>query len=346
MPSSRISRRALLAITAGAAVGGRAGEAHAAIPLRIGMLHTLSPAPLYIAQARGYFAREGLAPKFRFFEAAQPIAAAAVSGDIDIGSTALTGGFFNLAARGALRVFGGMLHEEPGYDGSAILVSRKAYAAGLTSPAKLAGHSFGITQYGSSFHYMVGRLAMAAHFPLKSIVLRPLQTVPNMVAAVRTGQVDATIAIASMAKPLDAKGEAKIIGWVGDLVPYQITTLFTTERMIRKKADTLHRFARAYESAIADYFHAFLRKDAAGKLIYDASTTAAIAAIQKYVFVGDPKGPEKILAGLGYYSPGGGLDVADVGRQLHWFEAQGFVKAHLHAAQVVDTSFIKPMQGA
>ena len=46
---------------------------------------------------------------FRFFEAAQPIAAAAVSGDIDVGITALTGGFFSLAGRGTLKVIGGGL---------------------------------------------------------------------------------------------------------------------------------------------------------------------------------------------------------------------------------------------
>ena len=138
--------------------------AHAADPLRLGLLHTLSPAPFYIAQERGYFRDEGIDLTFRFFEAAQPIAAAAVAGDIDVGVTALTGGFFNLAEKGALKVIGGALHEQSGYEGSAILVSDKAYRAGLTSLDKLAGHSFAITQYGSSFHYMLGRIAEAERF--------------------------------------------------------------------------------------------------------------------------------------------------------------------------------------
>jgi len=65
--------------------------------------------------------------------AAQPIVAAAVSGDIDGGLTALTGGFFSLAGRGTLKVIGGGLHEQRGYEGTAILVSRMTYDAGLTS---------------------------------------------------------------------------------------------------------------------------------------------------------------------------------------------------------------------
>ena len=123
-------------------------------------------------------------------------------------------------------------------------LSNKAFDAGLTTPDKLAGHSFAITQYGSSFHYMIGRIAEAEHFDIKTVSLRPVQQVPNMLAAVQSGQVDATIAIASQARPLAASGQAHIIGWVGDIVPYQITALFTTDKMIAQHADLLHRFAQ------------------------------------------------------------------------------------------------------
>ena len=317
-----------------------AASARAAEVLRIGLLHTLSPAPLYIAMERGYFRDEGLDASFRFFEAAQPIAAAAVSGDIDVGITALTGGFFSLAGRGTLKVIGGGLHEQPGYEGTAILASRKAYDAGLTSAAQLAGHSFGITQFGSSFHYMAGRIAEREGFALKSLTLRPLQQVGNMVAAVRTGQGDATMAIASMARPLDASGEARIIGWAGDLVPYQITAVFAPSQMVEKRPDTLRRFARAYQRGVADYRDGFLRLDAAGKPVRDAKTAALVSSIQKYVYAGDPNGPRKIEEGVGYYDEDARLDVGDVAAQLRWFTGQGLVKGQIEPADVIDTRFI------
>jgi NitT/TauT family transport system substrate-binding protein len=315
-------------------------RAQAAEPIRLGLLRTLSPAPFYIAQGRGYFADEGVDVTFRFFEAAQPIAAAAVSGDIDVGVTALTGGFFNLAQTGALKVIGGALHEEHGYDGSAILVSDAAYKAGLTSIPKLAGHSFAITQYGSSFHYMIGRIAEGAGFDLGGMHLRVVQTIANMVASVQSGQVDATIAIASMARPVADAGQGHIIGWAGDVVPYQITALFTTAPMIARRADALHRFARAYQRGVADYRAAFLRLDAAGKPILDAATDAAIPLIAKYVFTGDPDARQKIIDGVGYYDAGGALDVKDVTAQLDWFRKQGLVKGDLDAAAIIDTGFL------
>jgi NitT/TauT family transport system substrate-binding protein len=314
--------------------------ARATDSVRLGLLRTLSPAPFYIARERGYFRDAGIDLTFRFFEAAQPIAAAAVAGDLDLGVTALTGGFFNLADKGALKVIGGALHEQPGYEGSAILASTQAYEAGLTSVDKLAGRSFAITQYGSSFHYMLGRIAEKRGFDLKSVTLRPVQQISNMVAAVSTGQVDATIAIASQAKPLAAQGKARIIGWAGDLVPYQITALFTTAAMLDRQRDVVRRFASAYQRGVADYRAAFLRLDAAGKPIVDATTEAAIAPITAYVFTSDPEARAKILQGVGFYSEGGALNVADVVEQLRWFRAQGLVKGEGDPMAIIDTSFL------
>ena len=324
-----LHRRALLAgLAALPAVPARAAE-----PIRLGLLKTLSPAPFDLAQERGHFAAAGVDVAFTFFQAAQPIAAAAVAGDIDVGVTALTGGFFSLAGKGALKVIGGALHEQKGVELTAILASKQAYAAGLTSLDKLAGHSFAITQYGSSFHYMIGRLAQITGFDLKSMTLRPLQDIGNMLAAVRSGQVDATMAIASQAKPAAASGDVHIIGWVGDHVPYQITALFTTKPMLASRADALRRFCAGYQKGVADYRAAFLTNPPTG-------TDAAIAAITKYVFTGDPAAADKIKAGIGWYDEGAALDVTDVKAQLAWFQEQGMVKGPIDPADIIDTAYL------
>jgi NitT/TauT family transport system substrate-binding protein len=333
-----IGRRSCLGLLAATALGSKARAAGDVV--RLGLLHTLSPAPFYLAQERGYFTAEGVDVQFRFFESAQPIAAAAVAGDIDVGVTALTGGFFSLAGKGALRVIGGALHEQKGFDLTAVLVSKKAYDAGLTSLDKLGGHSFGITQFGSSFHYMLGRLAQAEKFDLKSMTLRPLQDISNMLAATRTGQVDATMAIASMARPAAASGDAVIIGWVGDVVPYQITALFTTQRMITGRADVLRKFCRGYQHGVVDYRAAFLNFDEQGKPVYDARTKAALPQLEKYVFTGDPNAETKIKTGIGWYDDGAALDVGDVKSQLAWFQEQGMVKGPIDPAAIIDTSFM------
>ncbi len=126
---------------AGRSAGARRRAAAAHRPAA----HHLAGAALH-RHERGYFAAEGLDAQFRFFEAAQPIAAAAVSGDIDVGITALTGGFFSLAGRGTLKVIGGALHEEKGFDCTALLVverrlRRRADLAGEAGRAQLRHHA-------------------------------------------------------------------------------------------------------------------------------------------------------------------------------------------------------------
>ncbi len=326
---------AMIALAGVLSVRAVAGE-----PVRLGLLHTLSPAPFYIARERVYFQDEGIDLTFRFFDAAQPIAAAAVSGDIDVGVTALTGGFFNLAEKGTLKVIGGGLHEEKGYEGGAILVSDKAYAAGLTGLDKLPGHSFAITQYGSSFHYMAGRIAEAEGFDLKTVTLRPVQTVANMLAALGSGQVDATIAIASQAKPLAASGQAHILAWAGDVVPYQLTAVFTTPGLIAAKPDLLRHFAAAYRKGVADYREAFLRLGPDKRPIIDDKTDAVMPLLTRYVFTGDPNARQKILGGVGYYDAAGALDVKDVLAQIAWFKAQGLVKGDTDPSAMLNTRFL------
>jgi NitT/TauT family transport system substrate-binding protein len=113
---------------------------HAAEKLRVGVLRLASSGPVFIADERGYFAAEGLAVELRFFDAAQPVALATVAGDVDIGVTGLTAGFYNLAGKGALRIIGAQSREEPGYHLIAYLAANQAHAAGLESLKDLPGH--------------------------------------------------------------------------------------------------------------------------------------------------------------------------------------------------------------
>jgi NitT/TauT family transport system substrate-binding protein len=139
---------------------------------------------------------------------------------------------------------------------------------------------------------------------------------------------------------LAAAGQAHIIGWIGDLVPYQLTALFTTERMIQQNASVVQRFCKAYQRGVADYREAFLRRDAAGNPVTDAKTDAAIANITVYVFTGDPNARQKILGGVGYYDAGGALDVADVKEQLRSFKSRDLVKGDADPDSLIDTRFL------
>src|SRR3978361_2117402 len=129
-------RAALLALLSMAV----SGIAHAddVLKAKVGVLRLSSSAPVFIAQDKGYFREAGLDVELKFFDAAQPIAVATTSGDIDFGITAFTAGLYNLAGKGTLKVIGRMSREKAGYPLIGYFARNNAWAAGLTTPKDLA----------------------------------------------------------------------------------------------------------------------------------------------------------------------------------------------------------------
>lgn len=313
------------------------GAATAAEKVRIAALTLVSSAPLFIAQERGYYAAEGLEAELVFFRAAQPVAVAVASGDADFGVTAFTAGFYNLAGQGALKVIGAQSREEPGFDFSAYLASRAAFEQGLTAPDKLPGRSLAITQHGSSFHIMAGLLARKLGVPTKSIRLVPLETLPNMQAALKSGQVDAAILPGHIASQLDRAGEARLIGWVHEQTPYALGGLFTSTRNIEQRRKVVEAFVRAYQRGAGDYHATMNRRDAQGRRIFEADAEPVIAIIAKYT----QATPEAIKAGAPPVDPMGRLDVGNLLEQVALLKEEGLVDPGVEAMRLVDPSFIE-----
>lgn len=337
-----LSRRGWMRLAGAAAIGGAtlgalglSAPAQAGDKVVLGALRFTSHAPSFIAVERGYFAAEGLDVELSFFQAAQPVAVAIASGDIDFGVTALTGGFFNLADKGALKVVAGLYAEDPSADGTALLASNAAFDAGLKTPADLKGRSFGMTQQGSSFHYQAALFAEANGFTVEEIDLKPLQKVGSMIGALKSGQVDAAALPPHIAAPIAAAGEAHVIGWLKDMGPYQVTTVFTSTKNVEQNKDLVARFLRAYQKGVDDYAAAFLVKDAD-----PAKTEAMVALIHGYVYPDQPleKAAPAIKAGAVYMSTD--LDVADLEKQLAWFQAHGLAPKGMIAADFIAPGFV------
>jgi NitT/TauT family transport system substrate-binding protein len=324
---------AALAVFAWAALGGSASAEKAAI----GVLKLASSGPVFIAQEQGYFAAEGLEIELKFFDAAQPIAVAVVSGDVDIGVTGLTAGFYNLAGKGALKIVAAQSREERGYPLIAYLAATRAYEAGLRTLADLPGHSVGITQVGSTFHYSLGRLAEERHVDLQSMKLVPLQSIPNMVSALKGGQVDAALIPATAALPMVQRGEAKLLGWVGDETPWQLGAIFTSPKAIGERRAMVEKVIRAYQKGARVFFDAFLEKDEKGKAIETKAAPELLAIIAKYT----GQSAEQLKSGIPYVDPDARLLVRDIHNQVAWYQGQGLVDKSVDAKSILDLSFVK-----
>jgi len=341
-PISR--RRALGTLAAGLGVTGAVATigapALANTRINVGALRFTSHAPSFVALERGYFAEAGLDVELKFFQAAQPMAVAIASGDADYAVTAITGGLISLAEKGAAKVIGGALQEEPGIPGQKILASNAAYEAGLTSPAQLDGRSFGITQAGSSFHYMASRIAAAEGVTVK---LTPLQKVGAIIGALKSGQVDAWAIVPHIAKSLTDAGAVKEIGVVADYLPdYQVTTVFTSADNAANQRAKTEAFLAAFSQGASD-FNAALVDRTAG----EAAAEDMVRLIHKYVTADKPyeEAAPSIVAGAMRINEGAKLNLGSVLDQLDWFKAEGLVKESITQDTVFDTSYVETVGG-
>jgi len=305
--------------------------------ITVGVLHLASSGPIFIAADKGYFKDEGLEAKLVFFEAAQPIAVAVVSRDLDVGVTAFTAGFFSLAGKGGITVIGAQSREEPGYHLIAYVASDKAYDAGFKSLKDFPGKKIAITQVGSSFHYSLGLLADKLGFKLSSVELAPLQSMPNMDSALEGNQVDGALMPASLAIPLIERGKAHLLGWVGDETPWQLGALFTSPKEVAEHRARLERFVRAYQKGARYYYDQLLAKDASGKVVGGPERAEALAIIAKYI----NETPEQVAKSVAFIDPQGRLLVGDVYRQVAWYQAQGLLDRSVDAKSFLDLGFIK-----
>src|SRR2546421_3361146 len=303
---------------------------------RIGVLRLSSSAPVFIAQDKGYFRDAGLDIELKFFDAAQPIAVATTSGDIDFGITAFTAGLYNLAGKRTLKVIGGMSREKAGYPLIGYFASNNAYAAGLKTPRDLAGKRVAVTQVGSSFHYSLGLLADKYGFKLADVKVLPLQSLSNAAAALKGETVDAALLPVSTARKLMDDGGAKLLGWVGDETPWQLGAVFSSPKTLTNKP-LVTRLLGALARADREYHDVILASVKNGKADINDKTKPLLEIIAKYTSLP----VEQVVGNCAYIDPDGKLDVKNVGNQIAWLQEQGFVDKGFAADAIIAKEYVK-----
>ncbi len=293
----------------------------------LGMLRLTSSAPLFIAMDRGYFAEENLDVVPQWFDAAQPIAVACASSKIDVGATGITAGLYNMAAKGQkLYLVADKGREQKDYPSSALMAGRAAYNAGLVSIETLKGHRIGVTQRGSTYEYMIGRLLESVGLSIKDVTLVPLGKMSAVMAALESGQIDACVLNEPNVTKAQNAGYGVLLAQVGDVIPYQTSAIFYSPEFAQK-SDAAARFLRAYKKALADYHAAVIEKSDETKL------AAIVSVIAKYTNTPE----EDIRAALPYIDKEGALDAADIDTQIAWYRKEGLLEGNLRAADMITT---------
>jgi NitT/TauT family transport system substrate-binding protein len=131
-------------------------------------------------------------------------------------------------------------------------------------------------------------------------------------------------------------GQTKLLGYVGDETPWQLSSIFTTVKTADNVA-FVERFLRAYKKGAHDYIDAFVGAD--GKRRDGPNAPAVLEVIAKYV----GQTPDQVKQAIAYVDPDAKLDVKDLQHQLDWYVAQGMLKNRVDVHSVIDKRYVVPL---
>jgi NitT/TauT family transport system substrate-binding protein len=306
-------------------------QAQAPTKVKVGVLKLTSSAVVFLGVEKGYFKEFGVAPELVYFQAAQPIAVALASGDIEVGATGLTAGLFNIVAGGVrIWIVADKGREWPDHNLTALLVRKDLYDAGARTMRDLKGKRIGITQVGSTFHYNVGRYLEKEGMAPGDVELVPLQALPALNDALVARRVDAVATAEPFVSRLEAAGAGVTIVRTGDTFPWQIATLMYSAKFARDRAHAV-AFMKGYVKASRHYFDAVLAATSG------PAHDEIVAITARYTGAS----PELIRKGFPYQDRDGRLMPGDVGRQTAWWHQQKLLTAPVADKDIVDESFLR-----
>jgi NitT/TauT family transport system substrate-binding protein len=305
--------------------------------IKIGTIKVSGAGPLYLAQDRGYFAAEGLNAQFVFFESSGPIAVANVSGDIDVGVTPPPAGFYALAGQGALKIIAGYIMDWPTFQANGAIVSNAAYEKGFRSFKDMAGKKLSTTQIGGAPHYAWALIAEHFGIDFSTIQITALQSNPNQLTAAIGNQVDGAMMPSTFFTPALQADKVKLIGFAGDVVPWQLGSVFTSTKLANENSETIKKFLRAYLRGIHDYHDAFTGP---GEKRMDRETAPEVlAVISKYV----GQSPEQLKLAMPFIDREARVDVKDIMHQIAWFKSQNMLKDNVSGDDIIDKRYVVPL---
>jgi NitT/TauT family transport system substrate-binding protein len=304
-------------------------------PVKVGVLRLSSTAPIFIGMDKGFFEVEGIKVDPVWFKAAQPIAVATASGDVEVGATGLTAGLYNSIAQGMkISIVADKGREWPGYKLTAIIVDTEQWKGGLRDLKDLKGKRVGITQIGSTFHYILGNLLEKKGMSLNEVKVVPLGSVASMRDTVISHQIESAFLVQPFVTAVELNQAANVLLWVGDHLPYQIAANFYGEKFMKNRSLAVS-FMKGYIRSCRYYYdHALAKKEGPQYL-------EILNTISKYT----EEKTDAVALALPYMDRNGELYSEDIQKQLDWYHKNGMVPKKMSSSEMVDLSFWKEAMG-
>ena len=236
-----------------------------------------------------------------------------------------------------MKVVAAQSAERPGYQLNVIAVTNAAWEQGVRSVKDLTGKRVAVTTVGSSVHYSLEVVARKYGVDTKDLTIVALQSIPNMVAAFKGGQVDAAVFPITTFRQVEVGGQRqadRLCRRRGAVAARRGLHLAQDHRSSDRPL--VEKFIVGYRRGAAAYHEAFGKREN-GKLVPGPNYDEMIGILR-----GALKQPPALVAsGLPFIDPEGRLDVGDIYKQVAFWQSTGQVSRDADPKSFIDLSFVQ-----
>jgi NitT/TauT family transport system substrate-binding protein len=312
-----------------------ASAAQAADKVAVGTGGSASDAPFYIAYDKGFFKDEGLDVDLIVLDSGAKVIAPLGTGELDVGSGALSVGFWNALLRGVkFRIVADRGHAEPGYLYQTVFMRKDLVDGGqFKSLADLKGMRMGFAAQGVTSLSLLNEAAKFAGIKYEDVVPVYL-SFPQQIAALQNKALDGTFLIEPQATAAVNAGYGVRFMDTNVFYPHQqISTIFYSDKFARERKDVADKFMRAWLRGVRAYNDVIKGGKIAGSGADEVVQTMAKNFNMKPELIRDMYSQAVDVDGA--------VNAAGIQKDLDFFQKQGMVAGQIKASEVIDMSFAR-----
>jgi NitT/TauT family transport system substrate-binding protein len=316
------------------------GPAQAAEKVLVGTGGSASDAPFYIAKNKGYFRDEGLDVELIVLESGAKVIAPLGTGELDVGSGALSVGFWNARARGVnFHVVADRGHVEAGYYYQSVFMRKDLVDSGEFKSLKdLKGKRMGFAAQGVTSLSLLNEACKSVGISYDDVMPVYLSFAQQIIA-INNKALDGSFLIEPQATIAANAGYGVRFMNTDAFYPHQqISVIFYSDKFATQRKDTAEKFMRGWLRGVRDYNDAIKDGKIAGK-----GADEVVETISKN-FNLEPKLVREMYSQA--VDPTGAVNAAGMQKDLDFFKSRGFVTADIKPSDVVDMSFAEKANAA
>ncbi|MDB5569222.1 MAG: transporter substrate-binding protein [Hyphomicrobiales bacterium] len=305
----------------------------AADKVRIGVVGSATDVIHVLADKKGFFAQEGIAPDFVSFISATQMIAPLAGGDLDVGGGGPSAGLYNAAMRNIqLKVVADKGSMPAGHGFMPLVVRKTLWDSGkVRTLADLKGLKVGNTSKAGSGDVTLDRAMKMVGLTFDSVD-KLYMGIPQLAAALDSGALDASFLLEPTASNLIKRGTVALLAKGDDLYVNQQLAVILYAEAFAQKRDVAQRFMNAWVKGARSYNDAL--QD--GKLT-GPNSEEVLQLLVENTPIKDKEVYRTMIAPA--INPDGAVNDEGLRQDYAFYKSQGWIQGDINPDSLVDNSF-------